>query len=96
VMPLVSDSGDIEIQPTALYAERVPLARKLAREAGQTGGIRPPNGRGPGFRGHGLKSEQMAECLRLFSNPSPEVLALLERLDEQNAGVSSVAVRAEG
>jgi len=43
-----------------------------------------------------MAGEGRTECLRLFSNPSPEVLALLERLDEQNAGVSSVAVRAEG
>ena len=61
VMLLVSESGDIEIQATSLYAELVPLARKLGREAAQTVGNRAEDGRSPGFRGYGLKPTQMAE-----------------------------------
>jgi len=44
VMLLVSESGDIEIQPTALYAELVPLARKLGRDAAQSAGNRAQKG----------------------------------------------------
>ncbi len=61
LMLLVSDTGEVKIKPTPLYAELVPLARKLARESGQTGETRPENGRSPAFRGHGLKPKQMAE-----------------------------------
>ena len=47
LMLLVSASGDVKIKPTPLYAELVPLARKLAREAGET---RPqPRFSGPRF-----------------------------------------------
>jgi hypothetical protein len=61
VMLLVSESGDIEIRPTPLYAELVPLARKLGRDAAQSAGNRAQKGRGPDFRGHGLKTTKMAE-----------------------------------
>jgi site-specific DNA recombinase len=67
VMLLVSASGDIKAKPTALYAQLVPLARRLTREAAQDGqmtqnpGSGPENGRNPDFRGFGLKSLQMAE-----------------------------------
>jgi hypothetical protein len=57
-MLLVSESGDIEIQPTPLYAELVPLARKLGRDAAQTAGNRAKNDRSPDFRGYGLKTTQ--------------------------------------
>jgi hypothetical protein len=72
-MLLVSDSGDIEIQPTPLYAELVPLARKLAREAAQAGGTRPPNG---------LKTKQMAGRSGRPSNPAASLDPLLEHLME--------------
>ena len=71
VMLLVSESGDIEIQPTPLYAELVPLARKLGRDAAQSGGTQAQKGRSPDFRGHGLKTTQMAE--REGFEPSNEV-----------------------
>jgi site-specific DNA recombinase len=61
VMLLVSESGDIETRPTPLYAELVPLARKLGRDAAQSAGNRAQKGRSPDFRGHGLKTTQMAE-----------------------------------
>jgi hypothetical protein len=61
VMLLVSESGEIEIQATPLYAELVPLARELGRDAAQSTGDRPRKGRGPDFRGHGLKTTKMAE-----------------------------------
>jgi site-specific DNA recombinase len=67
MMLLVSELGDIQAEPTALYADLVPLARKLAREAAQDGqtarrqGTCPQTNRGPILRGHGLKSVQMAE-----------------------------------
>jgi site-specific DNA recombinase len=61
VMLLVSESGDIESQANPLYAELVPLARKLGRDAAQTAGNRANNDRGPDFRGHGLKTTRMAE-----------------------------------
>ena len=61
VMLLVSASGNVEGQPTPFYAELVPLARQLAREARQTSRSRPQNDRNPDVRGHGLKSEHMAE-----------------------------------
>ncbi len=60
-MLLVSDSGAIEIHPHGALRRTRAAGAQTAREAGQAGGIRPPNGRSPGFRGHGLKSEQMAE-----------------------------------
>jgi hypothetical protein len=71
VMLLVSESGDIEAQPTPLYAQLVPLARKLGRDAAQSAGNRTKEGRGPDFRGHGLKTTKMAE--REGFEPSNEV-----------------------
>jgi site-specific DNA recombinase len=71
VMLLVSESGDIESQANALYAELVPLARKLGRDAAQTAGNRANNDHGPDFRGHGLKTTRMAE--REGFEPSNEV-----------------------
>jgi site-specific DNA recombinase len=71
LMLLVSDPDTITAAPTALYAQLVPLARKLAREAAQdpqkrpqqpkSPGTSPEKNRSPVFRGHGLKLEQMAE-----------------------------------
>jgi site-specific DNA recombinase len=79
VMLLVSASGDIKAKPTALYGQLVPLARKLARDAGK----RPQNDRSPVFRGHGLKSEQMAGMAGKFSkSPWP----LIRRLHDERFG----------
>ena len=71
LMLLVSHPDTIEAKPTALYAQLVPLARELAQKAAQerqkqpqtaqSPGTRPKNGRGPGFRGRGSQSLQMAE-----------------------------------
>jgi site-specific DNA recombinase len=67
LMLLVSAPDTIRAEPTAVYAQLVPLARKLAREAAQdsltarSSGTCPQDGRSPVFRGHGLKSLQMAE-----------------------------------
>jgi site-specific DNA recombinase len=67
VMLLVSDPDTVQAKLTPVYAQLVPLARKLAREAAQDSptarstGTCPQDGRSPVFRGHGLKSMQMAE-----------------------------------
>jgi site-specific DNA recombinase len=66
-MLLVSAEGNVHAKPTTFYAQLVPTARQLAREAAQDGhsvqnpGSRRQNGRSPVFRGHGLKKQQMAE-----------------------------------
>lgn len=73
-MLLVSETGDITAKPTPLYAELVPLARKLAREAAQDAhnpGNSPTNNRDPVFRGHGLKSVQMAGSEGRLSKHDP-------------------------
>jgi hypothetical protein len=59
VMLLVSDEGHVQAKPTAFYAQLVPAARRLAREAaqdrcdGQSPGTCPEYDRSPVFRGHG-------------------------------------------
>jgi site-specific DNA recombinase len=70
VMLLISDPDRVQAEPTALYAQLVPLARKLAREAAQEGQKRPQaaqspetqpqDDRSPVFRGSGSQSMQMA------------------------------------
>lgn len=67
VMLLVSDEGHVQARPTAFYAQLVPAARRLAREAAQDGcggqrpGTRPEDNRSPVFRGYGSQNKQMAE-----------------------------------
>jgi site-specific DNA recombinase len=61
VMLLVSETGGIDPQPAKVYAEIVPLTRSLARKADQASTSRSQDGRGPAFRGHGLKPKLMAE-----------------------------------
>ncbi len=78
---LVSSDDIIQVRLAPLYAQMVPLARKLAQEAKEAaqesqkdpcqGGSRAKANRDPGFRGHGLKSKQMAE--REGFEPSNEV-----------------------
>ncbi len=64
---LVSSPDAIEGQLTPLYAQMVPLARKLARQAAQDPQTAPnpeacpQNGCDPVFRGRSLKPKQMAE-----------------------------------
>ena len=56
---LVSGTDTIRAQATPLYAQLVPLARRLAPEASRA--RRPKNDHSPVFRGYGAKSMQMAE-----------------------------------
>ena len=68
---LVSSEDTVQAKLAPLYAQMVPLARKLAREAKEAAqeGQKAPGqarrrakaNRDPAFRGHGLKSKQMAE-----------------------------------
>jgi site-specific DNA recombinase len=82
LMLLVTASGAIKTKPTPLYAELVPLARKLAREASETDATRPENGRSPAFRGHGLKPKQMAGASGPAANLDGLLGSLLEALVE--------------
>jgi site-specific DNA recombinase len=67
LMLLVSDPDHVQAKPTAFYAQLVPTARQLAREAvqagngGQSPGTRPQDSHSPIFRGYGSQNTQMAE-----------------------------------